>query len=448
MSARIAVVGGGVAGLVTAWRLEQQLVDAQIVVFEASNQVGGKVLSTREDGYVIERGPNGFLDHEPAMRDLVQRLGLERRQRRSQDEARRRYLVHSGAFVELPSSPPGLLTSPVLSPMGRARVLMERFVAKGDGSDETIDAFARRRFGDQAAEMLADPMVKGIFGGDSRALSVGACLPKVVALEQEHGSVISGAMASRKTSKGEGSPNLYGFLGGMQDLTDGLTSGLKAEIRLSTPVREIVRGDLDWVVRTSAGEDHFDVVIDASPAWAAAKHAPDSDLRVELEGIHYAPMAVVTLAWPNEAMGHRPVGFGALVPTSEKRPFLGVLWSNQVFPAHAPDGVALLRFMCGGAAHPELLDLSDEKLLDFSIEQLTDLHKLSGSPSKVWTTRWERAIPQYQMGHLGRLARLNQVLSKHPGLYLTGSSYRGVSVVHCVAEATRVAADVVASIQR
>jgi len=445
VSARVAVIGAGVAGLVTAWRIEQQLPSAEVVLFEATDVVGGKVRSTVDGDFVIERGPNGFLNHEPAMTDLVQRLGLEPRQRRSQQAARRRYLVLNGGLVELPRSPAGLFTTPILSPWGRFRVLLEPLFRAQSGSHESIHAFVSRRFGVQAAEMLADPMVKGVFGGDSRNLSMAACFPKVAGWERDHGSVLRGAMASRGRSSG-GSPVLSGFLGGMQDLTDAVSGALRSDIRLSSPVRSMGRGEGVWNVEGDSFRERADVVVDASPAWAAAEHAPGEALRGELAAVAYAPMVVVTLAWSTAQMERRPVGFGALAPSSQGLPYLGVLWSSQIFPSHTADGVSLLRFMTGGEHARARMGDDDEALVDFAVEQLAELHGLRGAPVQAWVTRWPRAIPQYELGHLGRLARINQLLSEHPGLYLTGSAYRGVSVIRCVAEAVRVADDVVSSL--
>jgi len=456
---RVAVIGGGVAGLSAAFHLEQSAAERglplAVSVFEHGARPGGKLTSQREDGYVVEWGPNGFLDSEPATLRLVARLGLDADLRQSSDAARHRFLLIGGRLRELPLSPPAFLKSDILPLSAKLRMAGELFLPARpadalNGNDESIDAFGRRRLGARFAETLLDPMVKGVFGGDSRRLSLAACFPRMVELESRYGGLIKAMFKLQRERKrngarlaggGAGGPSgvLHSFAGGMQTLVEALAGALQGELHVNAGITRVSSEGGAWYLDTSSRRHGpFDALLDASPAHRAARHQPDEALASELAGIRYAPMAVVTLAYDAADVAHALDGFGMLVPTSEQRRLLGVLWSASIFPDRAPAGKKLLRCMAGGAGDPRILDLDDRALVDLALSELRHLYGLRGNPERVWVIRHARAIAQYEVGHAARLARIDGLLAKLPGLWLAGSSYRGVSVNHCVAEAERV----------
>lgn len=476
---KIAIIGGGVAGLATAYHLERlagQHVDRQVgehvdqrmedrttestgdlavTVFEAAAQTGGYLQTRRAGGYRFEIGPNGFLDNEPATLRLIDHLGIRDQLQRSSDATRRRFLLVRGKLRELPMSPPAFITSALMTPAAKLRMAGELFLSRrpdlgraatDPATDETVYEFGKRRLGVEFAETMLDPMVKGIFGGDARRLSLAAAFPRMVQLEQEYRSLFMAmyklSRARRKEGNGAVSAGpsgvLYGFSDGMNVLPTALTSALTAEIKTNCPVSGISGSPADgWYVTVGAKRHGpFDTVINAAPAHAAARQVPDTELATLLAGISYAPMAVITLGYDEKQIKHDLNGFGMLIPSRERRRLLGVLWSSTIFAGRAPDGKRLLRCMAGGPGNEALLSGTDEALVQMAIAELTDLFGVTGPPEQQWVIRHPKAIAQYEPGHLARLAAIDRILTdRYPGLYITGSSYRGISVNYCIKEA-------------
>lgn len=462
---RIAVVGGGVAGLAVAVNLLDQAAgraDIRVTVFEKDAQPGGNLRTLRKEGWQLEWGPNGFLDNEPATLRLVDRLGLREKLQRSSDAARRRFLLVDGKLQEIPTSPPAFLKSGLLPLAAKLRMAGELFVprrrdlgqaAQRPETDETIAAFGDRRLGRAFTSTMLDPMVKGVFGGEATRLSLAAAFPRMVELESEYGGLFKAMIAlGRKKKKGESKTDagpsgvLHSFRGGMAALIEALARVVqdddRAELLTSAEVRSLERRNGGWEV-TAGGAAHgpFDLVVEAAPAHAAADHLQNQDSAVAgwLREIPFAPMAVVALGFGREQVAHDLDGFGLLVPGKEKRDLLGALWTSSIFTGRAPAGKVLLRCMAGGAGNPGIMSLSDDELVQVICAELRPLLGLQGRPGMTTVIRHERAIAQYVPGHLARLGRIEERLEKLPGLYLTGSSYRGIAVNACVKQAEALA---------
>ncbi len=460
---RVAVVGGGVAGLATAVNLLDRAtaagLDLKVTVLEKGANPGGNLQTIRQDGWQLEWGPNGFLDNEPATLRLVDRLGLRDDLVRSSDVTRRRFLLVDGRVQEIPTAPLAFLRTRMLPLGGKLRLAGELLVpprrdlgraAADPSTDETIADFGRRRLGRAFTEVMLDPMVKGIFGGDAEQLSLAAAFPRMVELERDHGGLFKAmfklARERKKTKKSmtDAGPSgtLHSFRGGMGQLVDTLAETLqsdpRAEVITAADVQQIGRQDGQWTI-TTADRSHgpFDAVIEAAPAHAAARHLAGVDARLgELLGrIPYAPMAVIALGFRREAVGHDLEGFGLLVPSRERRELLGALWTSSIFGDRVPPGHVLLRCMAGGAANPGVMELDDEAMTNLILGELRSLLQIKGAPEMVKIIRHERAIAQYVPGHLARLAEMDTLCAAHPGLYLTGSSYHGISVNYCLKEA-------------
>jgi len=458
---RVAVAGGGVAGLATARHIIDGAREAgrpvSVTVFEKNDEPGGHLRTIRDGEWQLEWGPNGFLDNEPATLRLVERLDLGDSLLRSSDAARRRFLLSGGRLHEMPSSPPAFIKTGLLSPLAKMRVACELLIRKRDGlddpssNDETIYDFGVRRLGREFAEVFLDPMCKGVFGGDARELSLAASFPRMVELEREHGGLFKALIAisrERKKAADAGpSGTLHSFRGGMAALIDALAAGLdhddEAEIVTGASVTGLSRNDGGWTVETPDAEyGPFDAVVDASPAHAAAAHAPDRKLAKLIGGIAYSPMAVITLGFAREEVGHDVDGFGHLIPTRERRRLLGALWTSSIFSDRAPAGHVLIRAMAGGPHDPNILDMRDDAMVAMAVEELTPVLDLRGAPARSWVIRHPHAIAQYKPGHLRRMKDIDEALADWPGLVLTGSSYRGISVNYCAKEAEAAAAQI------
>jgi oxygen-dependent protoporphyrinogen oxidase len=470
----IAVVAGGIAGLATALDLLNAAAAAErplrVTVFEKADTPGGNLQTLREDGWQLEWGPNGFLDSEPATLRLVHRLGLDDELLPSSDATRHRFLLVNGRLCEIPTSPPAFLKSRMLGWGAKLRMAGELLIpprrdlgraAEDPTTDETVDQFGRRRLGKAFAETMLDPMVKGIFGGNSRRLSLAAAFPRMVELEREHGGLFRAMIALGRKRKAEGKAGtdagpsgvLTSFKGGMGALVDAAAAVLEADercdLRLGAPVTRITRAADAWHVGgTGFDMGPFDAVVDAAPAHAAAGHLRESLPTVSalLSRIPFAPMAVVALGFERGAVKHDLNGFGVLIPTREKRELLGALWTSSIFAGRAPDGKVLIRAMAGGADNPRIMDLDDAALATLVMAELRPLLRIKGNPAMVRIIRHKRAIAQYEPGHLALLAGVERELAQTRGLYLTGASYRGIAVNACAKEAEELAARVLADL--
>jgi oxygen-dependent protoporphyrinogen oxidase len=456
---RIVIAGGGISGLAIAWAIRRRDRRADVLVLERGTRTGGNIRTEQVDGYICESGPDGFLDNAPDTLKLVQAIGLESRLLPSQDAARKRYIFLNGALREVPTSPGAFLRTPLLSIPGKLRVACEPLAGRPSAAEESIYEFAARRIGREAASVLVDSMVSGIFAGDSHALSLRACFPKMWQLEDEHGGLFRALLATRRSRRkgdaiGAPSGRLTSFTGGMSDLIDRLTRELDDVVRTSEPVLELrktsdVQGHRSgwpsqgYSLATGRGALEADVVILAGPSAdsAALLRTFDPVLTAALEQIPSAPLAVVCLGYDAaEANRACPLdGFGFLVPRAQQVRILGALWESSIYPNRAPSGKALLRVMIGGACDPDAVTLDDRELVATVRRDLARTMGLACEPEFIRIIRHRRGIPQYVKGHLARLRRIEALLQAHPGLFLAGNSYRGVSLNACVTEAEGIA---------
>jgi len=474
----VAVIAGGVAGLATALDIRDRARDAgldvQVTVFEKGSEPGGNLQTIRQDGWQLEWGPNGFLDNEPATLRLVDRLELRDKLQRSSDATAHRFLLIDGRIQEIPVSPKAFLKSSMMSTGAKLRMAGELFVpprkdlgraAEDPSTDETIEQFGARRLGQTFADIMLDPMVKGVFGGDARRLSLAAAFPRMIELEKDYGGLFKAMIKLSRQKKKEGKSKtdagpsgvLHSFTGGMATLIDAMVADLAAdpvadlaadplaEVRVNAEVQKISPTEDGWLVSATDG-DHgpFDAVVEAAPAHAAAGHLGHLDpvFADHLAAIPFAPMAVIALGFKREAVTHDLNGFGMLVPTREKRELLGALWTSSIFGGRAPEGRVLIRCMAGGSANPGFMEQTDDEMTAVLLSEMRPLFGLKGAPDMVRVIKHERAIAQYVPGHLARLKELDRTTAAYPGLFLTGSSYRGISVNNCVKEAETIAENV------
>lgn len=449
---RAVVIGGGIAGLVAAHRLasgaKQAGVALEVQLLEANARAGGHASTIREDGFLVEAGPNGFLERagEPELRDLARELGIESCLIEAEAAAKRRFILRQGRLHRAPDSPPTLLTTSLLTPLGKARALMEPWVGRGAAdADETVQEFASRRIGSEAAERLVGPAVAGITAGDSRRLSVRAAFPMLVEMEQKHGSLLR-AMRARRTEKAPGAvelsgarrrvaPRLVGFDGGMATLVDALSERLGAALRTGRSVQRITRMGNRWSVECE-GSVAFDadLVVLALPAprAAAVMRVADAALADVLASVPYAGLAMVALAF-RAADVRRPLGgYGYLVDAREGLDTLGVVWESSLFEGRVPEGSVLLRIMLGGTRHPDAAAGDEAALIARARAELAGIMRVTAEPTHAWVRRWPAAIAQYEVGHLGRVAEARRLAARHPGLELCGSAYDGVSFTNAV----------------
>jgi protoporphyrinogen/coproporphyrinogen III oxidase len=458
----VVVVGGGIAGLALAHRLVVRGArdrGLSVTVLEGASRPGGPIRSEETEGFLLEHGPHGMLDDAPETRALVEALGLEGRRLASRDEARRRYVFRGGRLHALPGGPLAFLRSGLLSPAGKLRILREPWARPRPEEEETIEAFATRRLGPEAAAALVGPMVTGVFAGDPRQLSLRACFPRLFDLEREHGGLVRGLVAGVRRRRAEGGPprsplgRLTSFRGGIEELVRALAGSLGPRLRTGAFVKgldrlPVERGSPRYrLVLEDGSAVAADVVVLAASAGDAGRlleplDPPAAELLLQ---VPTAPLGVVGLGYAEPSLPRPLDGFGFLVARGEGPRILGALWESSVFDERAPLGSVLLRVMVGGAADPEALALPDERLVASVREDLRTTMALHAAPTFVRVVRHRFGMPQYTVGHLARLERVERRLADAcPGVLLAGSSYRGVAVNACIADASHLAQRILA----
>jgi oxygen-dependent protoporphyrinogen oxidase len=471
---RIAVVGGGFSGLAAAHRLlelsEQSERTLDLTVFEAGDRWGGVVETRRVGDYLVELGADMFITNKPAGIGLCRRLDLESQLISTEDRYRSSLVLARGKPVEVPEgfmllSPAKvwpILTSPIFSWRGKLRMGWERFVPRRANceEDESLASFVRRRFGSELLDRLVQPLVGGIYTADPETLSLQATLPRFLEMERVHGSLIKASRleAARKpNAETSGSGARYGmfvsFPGGLQTLVDALTDKLqsRARFRLQTRVTSVRKNEDRWTLGLSDDtEESFNGIISALPAYRTADLCAGfcRELAEEFHRIEYASSAVVISGHSLSDIEHPLDSFGLVIPEIEHRDVLAVSFTSRKFPGRAPEGKVILRTFVGGALQPDKMQLDDGRILELVRRELKEILGVGGQPDFEILARYERAMPQYHVGHLKLVERIERLAAQHPGFDFSGNAYRGVGVPDTIASGEQAAERLFESLNR
>jgi len=443
---KIVIIGGGISGLAAAHRVLELNKSAHVTILEASARLGGTLQTEHRDGFLIERGPDSFISEKPHAIALAKRLGIESQLIQTNEEYRRSFIVRDGRLRAVPEgfqlmAPSRMwpfITSDVFSIPGKMRMAADLILPrKSANGDESLASFVRRRLGEEALTRMAQPMVGGIYTADPETLSLRATLPRFLDMEQKHRSLIL-AMArlgrAQKTGTSGARYSLFvSFERGMQTLVEPLTR-INADLSVNTRAQRLTF-DHGWTITTDKDEQiKADAVCLAVPAYVAAALLGDSHEKLvqRLRQIKYASTATINFGYRRAAIKHPLNGFGFVVPFVEKRSLIACTFSSVKFSGRAPDGYALLRAFAGGALQPEIFAL-DETEMSRKVE--ADLRELLGireDPRFIEVAKWERSMPQYEVGHLDRVSEIEKLVSGLPGLSLAGNAYRGAGIPDCV----------------
>jgi oxygen-dependent protoporphyrinogen oxidase len=454
---KVAVVGGGIAGLAAARRLEAVLPDAEPVLFEASDRLGGKLATERSDGFVVEAAADSFLSRKERGIGLCEELGLGgeligRRPENARTFVRRGADLHplpEGLTGLIPTNLDALASSPLLSEEGRARLAEEPDLPSAPpGADESIASFMTRRLGREAFETLVEPLVTGIYGGDGEQLSLEATFPNLRALELEHGSLLGGLQA--QAAADTVNPPFLSLRGGMGVLIEALEQSLdRTEVALGTGVLGLAFAEAGYTVGLESGSSDVDGVVLAVPAFVAADllRELDRELAEAHAEIPYASSAVVTLAF-RQADARRPLdAYGYVVPRVEGSDVLACTWTSSKWAGRAPEGFVLIRVYAGRYGQRDVTGLDDGELVSLARDELA-LVGIEAEPHLTRVHRWPRGMPQYVLGYPERLDRIDVALAEHPGLALAGAAYRGVGIPDCIRSGEEAAETVARALAR
>ncbi len=481
---KVLIVGGGISGLTAAYWLHKNGLD--VTVLEKEARAGGSIRTVRNHSYLRECGPNSTLDLYKEADDLCESLGLSAEKIYGDEDAKNRYVVRDGRLRPLPMGPLQFLSTDLWTIKGKLRLMCEPFIQKFDGTrEESIAEFVIRRTGQEFLDYAIDPFVTGVFAGDPYQLSFQSCFPKMYSLEKDHGGLLKGALFGKK-KKGEPKRKmrLFSFRDGLETLpsairkllgdrfiggcnvlsvkkTDGgfeviaeppsLASGTgRAEpsgTELNSVPNKIPSPSGGGIGRGSVFT--ADTVVIATPAWATARLLqPISDIiSAHLMQIKYVPVVIVFTGFDKTHIKQKLDGFGFLVPRKEARErgynILGSIWSSAIFRGRAPEGKAAFTTMLGGARDSEILKYSDRELLEMALRDLRFILGIEAKPHFVQIVRHTMAIPQYTVGHQSHIEAVQENIKGIPGLYLAGNYMNGVSVGHCIAEATKLTAHLI-----
>ena len=456
----VIVIGAGISGLVCAYRLKTLGVD--VALLEKSARVGGVIQTERVGGFLIERGPNSSQGTEELIA-LVEELGITDELVEGDPKAPA-YVYFNGRLHAVPSGAGAFIKSKLLSFAGKLRIFKEPFVpARRSEAEESVASFARRRIGREAAELLVAPFVSGIYAGDAEQLSVQAAFPKLANLETGYGGLFRGTFAkarearrARKSASAvldKAAPTrrrLCSFKDGMAFLPATLASKIGED--LLTGCEELRIADCGLRIEYERAGNHnqltFERVIIATPANTASSlvDSLSAELSRLLAEIQYPPLAIVSLAYDQSTVRTRLDGFGFLAPPSQRLHILGCVWNSSLFSDRAPQGQALITAFVGGALNPDAARAADSELVAITHRELQKVLGISSDPQVVAITRYERSIPQYNLGHFARVQRIENLLRELPGLRLIGNYLHGVSTGDCIKEADRVAREVGSSL--
>jgi protoporphyrinogen/coproporphyrinogen III oxidase len=440
--ASVAIIGGGLSGLATAYYLKQQRPDLELKIFEKETNVGGNIRATQRDGFTFDWSANGFLTNVPETLELAKALGLENELLPASENAKYRYLFKNNTLQPFPASPPAFLKTNLLSPLAKLRAASEYFRGKHIDKEESVYDFILRHFGREVADTFAEPAVVGITSGNAKELSVDALFPRFRKLEQDHGSLIKGLIALQKNSKGSSSRLTSFRAGGMQRLTDALESTLSPNLRRGVKVVRLTKLADGYAVVLNSGETfQADTVVLATPAFVSAKLleplAPEASTL--LSSIPYADVAVFGLGFNRIDVPHDLKGFGFLTARNENVRVLGVLWSSAIFPDQAPEAHVMMRVICGGAVDPEFVKLTEDERLEAVRRDLRVTMGITAEPVFTEQVIWRQGIPQYVLGHGQKVQTIMDEVKKLPGIHLTGNAFYGVGVNDCVRAAKQLA---------
>ena len=455
----VIVVGEGITGLSIAYWLKKRGVN--VTVLAKDSEVGGTMKSVQDRGFLYETGANTALETTPLFKGLISDLKLESEFIYANPEGKNRYILRNGVLLSMPLGPGSFFFTRLFSTAAKFRVMKEPFIGRAE-KEESIAEFVERRLGREFLDYAIDPFVAGVFAGKTEQLSVRSAFPKLYALEEKYGGLVKGMIKGaqerkQRAEKAKDRAETFSFVSGMQILPQAIGSSLGKAVLFNakvTGIRKLTTAHIEPANEPDARRYHIeylrngkeeeikaDSVVFAIPAYDAAPIVKllSRETANVLSSIYYSPVISIFLGVKREDIGRPLDGFGFLIPSKEKRKILGCLWNSCLFGNRAPAGMVALNAFIGGARQPELTGLNDEQIIQITLDELKSIMQYSGKPVYLNITRWQKSIPQYEIGYQHKMDMLAQFEESNQGIFLAGNYRGGISVGDCVKNAYEIA---------
>ncbi|MGE5847037.1 MAG: protoporphyrinogen oxidase [Ignavibacteria bacterium] len=444
-SGNIIILGAGISGLTTAYLLSKKGFD--ITVLEKKNEIGGSIETAGEKGFLFDRGPNSGLETTPVISQLVEELNLKDEMVYANKASNKRYILRNNELHPLPMNPFLFLKTQLFSKQAKLRLLAEPFIGRSkDGYNQSIAEFVTRRLGKEFLDYAINPFVAGVYAGNPEDLSVKSAFPKLYDLEEKYGGLIIGTIRSmkerkRRPEKAKQSAKMFSFKSGMNVLTKALANNLGERVLLYSEAVSVEKDSSGYKLTfNQAGKMRTisaDIIISTIPAYAASQlfKQMDEKLSSHLNDIYYPPVLVLYLGYNKSDVGRALDGFGFLIPSKERKSYLGAIWSSVIFPNRAPEDKAAFTLFIGGARDPQVGNIDKESLINKVRAEFESLMKINTDPVYISYKYWNKAIPQYNLGYIEHEKYFDKFEKINPGIILSGNFRGGISIGDCIKNA-------------
>jgi protoporphyrinogen/coproporphyrinogen III oxidase len=445
---KIVIIGAGISGLTIAYLLNKLGYD--ITVLEKKTEPGGSIETSVEKGFLFDRGPNSGLETHPLIGQLVEELGLQNELVYANKEGNKRYILKNNELHPLPMSPSAFIKTKLFSPTAKLRLIAEPFVKKSkDGYYQSISEFVKRRLGKEFLDYAINPFVAGVYAGNPEELSVKSAFPKLYELEEKYGGLIVGTLRSmrerkRRAEKSKQSAKMFSFKNGMLVLPRAISEYLNNKVYFESEVTSIQKNGNGYTIHYQgegkAKNIDCNKIISAVPAYVAANlfNNFNEELIKHLNEVYYPPVLVLYLAYEKENIKQPLDGFGFLIPSKERKSFLGAIWSSVIFPNRSDDKTATFTLFVGGARNPEVGSIDKEILIGKVRKEFEEIMKITGNPTFTAYRYWSKAIPQYNIGYIEHEKYFDEFEKQNPGVFLAGNYRGGISIGDCIKSAQEV----------
>jgi len=439
---KVTILGAGISGLATAYWLQKDGYD--VYVIEQKGEAGGTMETFFQEKFLIDYGPNSGLETTPLIRKLADEIGIADEMIYANESSNKRYILKHDELHPLPTSPRAFLKTKLFSTKAKFRVIAEPFIGKSnDGYYQSIAQFVKRRLGQEFLDYAIDPFVSGVFAGDPEKLSVKSAFPKLYRLEEIYGGLVKGMIKGarerkKRAEQSKQNAKMFSFKSGMQSFPKAIEQKMNNKIYFNCSVTNVKRNDFGWIIEYQKDNNTFDmnsdIVISTLPVDSAATvfYNLDKEFQKHSSEIYYPPVMVLYLGFKKKDIGQTLDGFGFLIPSKEKRSFLGAIWNSVIFPNRCDENMAAFTLFIGGARAPHLFEIEKEKLFNQVLHEFKSIMKIIADPIFIKERFWTKAIPQYNIGYIEHEDYFDKFEKNNPGIFISGNFRGGISVGDCV----------------